>query len=200
MGAVLEGVDMGADLGQLGVHPGVQGDHVGLGVVAARHARLVGGHEGVKPRVVHCLHRLSRADPPTRTPRAMHIAVVEVQHPVAVEDHRAAQGLGGRCFMWGVRGRHIAPIACSRGDVIAPKGCRGCLTCGYATYNPVKTRPRPAQDGLALTAGVSSWRASPFVSFWITRPSTITACPRSTSTIWSRASPSWRARTSSTRR
>ncbi len=77
------------------LHVRVQQAHRVLVVKAPRHPGLVGDQEGEQVAVVGRLDRGDGVFGPLEVFRPMDIAVVDIQHPVAIEeDRRAAQAFG----------------------------------------------------------------------------------------------------------
>ena len=116
---VVEGVDVAAGRLQVLAHAGVQGVHGVLGVVAAPDTRLVGHHDHQPARPVERRHGLLGARDPAKVLPARDIAAVLVQHPVAVEEERGAQGAG----VGGVgHGPRLKGSTVTRRFQIAPSG------------------------------------------------------------------------------
>jgi hypothetical protein len=86
MGRDIEGVDPAAHWSQTRLQGGMKGVDLGLGEIAARHARLVGDHQHLDPGRVQRRDRLAGALDPVQPLGLADIAVVEVQHPVAIEE------------------------------------------------------------------------------------------------------------------
>ena len=76
---------------QLPLQVVVEGLHVVLGEVAARDAGLVGDQKGVVAEIVDALHRRDRARDEDEILRPVHIAAVDRQRSVAVEEDRRAR-------------------------------------------------------------------------------------------------------------
>ena len=88
---MIEAVDARARTGQLAVHPGVQRLDIRLAIVAARDARLVGHHHHGQARRIGRRDRRHGPGRPLEIHWAMHIARIEVQHPIPVKKGRAAR-------------------------------------------------------------------------------------------------------------
>ncbi len=93
MGAVVEGVKVGADFLELAVHPVVDALDVALGIVAAGDAALVGDQDGEIAFVIDVFYGFFRAGDPDEVLRAMEVVDVNVQGAVAVEEDGLSGGL-----------------------------------------------------------------------------------------------------------
>ena len=87
---VVESIDVAASLRQVFRHPLMQGLHIGLAVVASADARLIGHHDHQPTGPVERRHRFPRAGDPAEIFPAEDVAVILVQHAVAVEEQGGA--------------------------------------------------------------------------------------------------------------
>lgn len=90
VGAVIEGVEVGADFLQFSVHPVVEAAHGALGEVAARDAALVGDDDGEVSGVVDVPDGLFGIWRPDEVLGPVEVVDVDVQRPVAVKEYGAA--------------------------------------------------------------------------------------------------------------
>ena len=90
---MIEGVDMRALRLECILHVGVEGVHVRLAVHAAGDAGLVGDDNDGKAGFVEHPHGFRRACDPVELVDAMGVAVVDIEHAIAVEKGRRPPGL-----------------------------------------------------------------------------------------------------------
>src|SRR5262249_20020802 len=88
---IAERIDVSAALPQLLVDPAVQLAHVVLGIVPAPDAGLVSHDKDEEAAIIEPFDRFPCAVDPFEMLRQMYIAVVDVEHPVAIEKRRAAR-------------------------------------------------------------------------------------------------------------
>ncbi|EZQ15567.1 hypothetical protein CF98_11075 [Halopseudomonas bauzanensis] len=88
---MVEGVDMSAHVGQFRLHARVEGMHVRLVVEAMGDAGLIGDHEHKIARLVEGEHGFARAFHPPQLLGPVGVAVVDVEHAVAVEEGGGAR-------------------------------------------------------------------------------------------------------------
>ncbi len=88
IGTIVEGIDDGALRGELIAHPRVQGEHAVLAIVSVGDAGLVGHHHHAVAKGVEAADAGDRTWHPFDLLGPVHVAVIDVEHPVTVEKHR----------------------------------------------------------------------------------------------------------------
>ena len=127
MRAIIERVDAGAGGGELPPDLVVETLDVVLAVIAARDARLVGDDDRQEAGVVQQPHRLGRAGDQVELLETMHVAVVDIEHAVAIEEggraclaHGRTSSASGAVSPAVVNGRRLRPLAIQTTPPMAP--------------------------------------------------------------------------------
>src|SRR5262245_35940349 len=110
IGTVVERIDDGATRGQLVAHPGMQRMHAVLAVVSVRDPGLVGDHDHAVAEIIEPTNCFDRARNPLDLLGPMHIAVIDIENAIAVEEH------GRPCVRHRQLRRLTAPVRCPSRD------------------------------------------------------------------------------------
>ena len=90
MRTIIEGIDVSAFFGQHVLHMRVERFYRRFVEEPTRHARLIGNHQHIIAGLIEQAHAFGRPRYPFKLLGSVHIAVIDVENPVAIEERGRA--------------------------------------------------------------------------------------------------------------